>query len=161
MIRLDGASQGGFLHKLGEVAPDDVAIGMAVEAVWRPLEERTGSILDIAYFRPRGERLMARTVHGELPVAFHYTPGVGNTAFFEALRDRGVLLGSRCEACGVTYLPARIFCERCFAELTADTDAARAERSSRSRSATSASTANRSMNRRRSASSSSTTPTPC
>jgi uncharacterized OB-fold protein len=64
---------------------------------------------------------VARTVHGELPVAFHYTPGVGNTAFFEALRDRGVLLGSRCEACGVTYLPARIFCERCFAELTADT----------------------------------------
>lgn len=65
---------------------------------------------------------MARTVHGELPVAFHYTPGVGNTAFFEALRDRGVLLGSRCEPCGVTYLPARIFCERCFAELAADTE---------------------------------------
>ncbi len=54
VIRLDGASQGGFLHKLGEVAPDDVRIGMAVEAVWRPLQERTGSILDIAYFRPRG-----------------------------------------------------------------------------------------------------------
>ena len=65
---------------------------------------------------------MARTVHGELPVAFHYTPGVGNTAFFEALRDRGVLLGSRCGSCGVTYLPARIFCERCFAELAADTE---------------------------------------
>ena len=65
---------------------------------------------------------MARTVHGELPVAFHYTPGVGNTAFFEALRDRGVLLGSRCSACNCTYLPARIFCERCFAELQADTE---------------------------------------
>jgi len=65
---------------------------------------------------------MARTVHGELPVSFHYTPGVGNSAFFEALRDRGVLLGSRCEACGITYLPARIFCERCFAELAADTE---------------------------------------
>lgn len=65
---------------------------------------------------------MARTVHGELPVTFHYTPGLGNTAFFEALRDRGVLLGSRCEACGYTYLPARVFCERCFAELQADTE---------------------------------------
>lgn len=63
---------------------------------------------------------MTRTVDGGLPVSFHYTPGVGNTAFFEALRDRGVLLGSRCEACAVTYLPARIFCERCFAELAAD-----------------------------------------
>jgi uncharacterized OB-fold protein len=65
---------------------------------------------------------MARTVDGGLPVAFHYTPGVGNTAFFEALRDRGVLIGSRCEACEFTYLPARIFCERCFAELAADTE---------------------------------------
>jgi uncharacterized OB-fold protein len=55
VIRLDGASSGGFLHMLGEVAPDDVRIGMAVEAVWHPLEERTGSILDIAYFRPRGD----------------------------------------------------------------------------------------------------------
>ena len=65
---------------------------------------------------------MARTVRGELPVAFHYTPGLGNTAFFEALRDRGVLLGSRCDACDYTYLPARVFCERCFAELKADTE---------------------------------------
>ncbi|MGZ5301168.1 MAG: Zn-ribbon domain-containing OB-fold protein [Actinomycetota bacterium] len=65
---------------------------------------------------------MARTVDGELPVSFHYTPGVGNTAFFEALRDRGVLLGSHCATCDFTYLPARIFCERCFAELAADTE---------------------------------------
>jgi uncharacterized OB-fold protein len=56
-------------------------------------------------------------IPGELSVSFRYTPGVGNTAFFEALRDRGVFLGSRCDNCGVTYLPARIFCERCLAEL--------------------------------------------
>jgi uncharacterized OB-fold protein len=56
-------------------------------------------------------------IPGELSVSFRYTPGVGNTAFFEALRDRGVFLGSRCEACGITYVPARIFCERCLAEL--------------------------------------------
>jgi uncharacterized OB-fold protein len=60
---------------------------------------------------------MSRTIHGDLPVRFRYTPGVANTSFFEALRDRGVLLGSRCEACAVTYVPARMFCERCFAEL--------------------------------------------
>jgi uncharacterized OB-fold protein len=57
-----------------------------------------------------------------MPVAFRYTPGVGNTDFFEALRDRGVFLGSRCEHCGVTYLPARIFCERCLASLSPDTE---------------------------------------
>jgi uncharacterized OB-fold protein len=56
-------------------------------------------------------------IPGELSVSFRYTPGVGNTAFFEALRDRGVFLGSRCDVCGVTYVPARIFCERCLAEL--------------------------------------------
>jgi uncharacterized OB-fold protein len=61
-----------------------------------------------------------RRIEGELPVAFRYTPGVGNTAFFEALRDRGTFLGSRCADCGVTYVPARIFCERCLAELVPD-----------------------------------------
>jgi uncharacterized protein len=65
---------------------------------------------------------MAGKIRGGLPVSFRYTPGVGNTAFFEALRDRGVLLGSRCSSCGVTYLPARIFCERCMAELSSDTE---------------------------------------
>jgi acetyl-CoA C-acetyltransferase len=54
VIRLDGTSEGGFLHMLGEVSPDDVTIGMEVEAVWKPVAERTGSILDIAYFKPRG-----------------------------------------------------------------------------------------------------------
>jgi uncharacterized OB-fold protein len=53
-------------------------------------------------------------------VRHRYTPGVAGTAFFTALRDRGVLLGSRCEACSYTYVPARLFCERCFAELAAD-----------------------------------------
>jgi uncharacterized OB-fold protein len=56
-------------------------------------------------------------IPGELSVSFRYTPGVGNTAFFEALRDREVFLGSRCDACGVTYVPARVFCERCLAGL--------------------------------------------
>jgi uncharacterized protein len=65
---------------------------------------------------------VSRKIEGELPVGFRYTPGVANTAFFEALRDRGVLLGSRCGSCGVTYLPARLFCERCFAELTPDVE---------------------------------------
>jgi uncharacterized OB-fold protein len=54
VIAIDG-SDGGFLHKLGEVAPEDVRIGMEVEAVWKPDEEREGSILDIAYFRPRSD----------------------------------------------------------------------------------------------------------
>ena len=54
VISIDG-SDGGFLHLLGDVAADDVRVGMAVEAVWKPVAERVGSILDIAHFRPRSE----------------------------------------------------------------------------------------------------------
>jgi uncharacterized OB-fold protein len=58
VIEIDGASRGiGIMHKLGQVDPDDLAVGMAVEAVWAPEEERTGSILDIRFFRPRQARL--------------------------------------------------------------------------------------------------------
>jgi acetyl-CoA C-acetyltransferase len=53
VIRIDGTSEGGFLHKLGEVEPADVRSGMQVEALWKDPGERQGSILDIAYFRPR------------------------------------------------------------------------------------------------------------
>jgi len=59
---------------------------------------------------------------GGMPVAHRYTPGIGGEAFFTALRDRGALLGSRCASCAYTYVPARLFCERCFAELNADTE---------------------------------------
>lgn len=59
---------------------------------------------------------------GEFPVAHRYTPGVAGEAFLTALRDRGAVLGSRCEQCAYTYVPARLFCERCFAELAADVE---------------------------------------
>lgn len=62
----------------------------------------------------------ARRWDGELPVAHRYTPGVAGELFFAALRDRGVILGSRCRQCEFTYVPARLFCERCFSELNPD-----------------------------------------
>ena len=61
VIEIDGASPGmGIMHLLGEVGDDldtilaRVKIGMVVEAVWKPQEEREGSITDIRYFRPVG-----------------------------------------------------------------------------------------------------------
>jgi uncharacterized OB-fold protein len=50
-VRLAGAD-GGLIHFLGEVAPDEIYIGQPVEAVFKPQAEREGSILDIRYFRP-------------------------------------------------------------------------------------------------------------
>jgi hypothetical protein len=51
VVSIDG-SDGGLLHMLGEVDPEEVRIGMEVEAVWKPVGERIGSILDIDHFRP-------------------------------------------------------------------------------------------------------------
>lgn len=49
VIRLDGASTD-LVHMLGEVDLEELAIGMRVKAVFS--EKRTGSILDIKYFKP-------------------------------------------------------------------------------------------------------------
>jgi hypothetical protein len=58
VIEIDGASPGiGIMHKLGEVDPDAVRVGLEVEAVWKPEGKREGSILDIEYFRPRDPNL--------------------------------------------------------------------------------------------------------
>ncbi|HET9723404.1 MAG TPA: Zn-ribbon domain-containing OB-fold protein [Actinomycetota bacterium] len=59
---------------------------------------------------------------GSIPVGHRYTPGRAGEVFFTALRDGGVLLGARCSHCDLVYAPARAFCERCFSELTPDTE---------------------------------------
>lgn len=43
---------GGLVHFLGEIEPDQVAIGLPVEAVFKPAAERQGSITDILHFKP-------------------------------------------------------------------------------------------------------------
>ena len=54
VINIDGASElMGFLHLLSDVQEKDIRIGMKVQAVWKPAEERVGSILDIKYFKPK------------------------------------------------------------------------------------------------------------
>lgn len=51
VVQLDGADNG-FLHMLGGVDMEKLHIGMRVQAVFK--EERTGSLLDIRYFKPLG-----------------------------------------------------------------------------------------------------------
>lgn len=55
---------------------------------------------------------------GEIPISSLYTAGVGGQIFFKALKERGELVSTRCGNCDQVYVPARQFCERCFAELT-------------------------------------------
>jgi len=49
IIQLDGADTG-FVHILGEVDPEQLRVGMRVQAVFK--KEREGNILDIKYFKP-------------------------------------------------------------------------------------------------------------
>lgn len=51
LVRFEGC-EGGLIHRLGEIDAAQVEVGMPVEVVFRPPQEREGSILDIAHFRP-------------------------------------------------------------------------------------------------------------
>jgi uncharacterized OB-fold protein len=49
IIKMDGADTG-MVHFIGDVDPEEVKVGMRVEAVFE--DEREGNILDIKHFRP-------------------------------------------------------------------------------------------------------------
>ncbi len=56
VIEIDGASPlHGIMHMLREVDPQQVHIGMRVQAEWKPDEQREGAITDILYFKPLEE----------------------------------------------------------------------------------------------------------
>ena len=53
VIEIDGATEGcGIMHMIGGVDPKAVQVGMKVEAVSKPADEREGSITDIQHWRP-------------------------------------------------------------------------------------------------------------
>jgi len=56
-------------------------------------------------------------VYGAIPVNFAYTLGVAGERFFREIMENGRFMGTRCQRCGYTYLPPRLYCERCFAGL--------------------------------------------
>jgi uncharacterized OB-fold protein len=53
-IVLDGGPDVAFFHMLAEKDPARVKVGMAVEAVFKPPEEREGTMEDIIHFRTIG-----------------------------------------------------------------------------------------------------------
>jgi uncharacterized OB-fold protein len=52
-----------------------------------------------------------------MPVTSRYTYGLAGERFFRAIKDEGRILGTRCEKCAHTYVPATMFCERCMDRL--------------------------------------------
>lgn len=59
----------------------------------------------------------ARAWQGHIPLENLYTVGIAGERFLRALKDEGKIYGTRCAKCNVTYVPARLYCERCFAHL--------------------------------------------
>ena len=53
-----------------------------------------------------------------IEATYLYTSGVAGERFFNELKKTGKLLATECTGCGVEYLPPRIYCERCFADLS-------------------------------------------
>ena len=43
---------GGIIHRIGEIKPEEIYIGMKVAALLKSKSKRTGSIHDILYFKP-------------------------------------------------------------------------------------------------------------
>lgn len=54
---------------------------------------------------------------GDMPITSRYSAGIAGERFFRAIKDEARILGTHCAACDLVYVPATIFCERCFADL--------------------------------------------
>ncbi len=53
---------------------------------------------------------------GAISLEYRYTAGVAGERFLNGLKA-GRLLAAHCDRCGVTYLPPRMYCERCLSGL--------------------------------------------
>ncbi|MFX0078789.1 MAG: Zn-ribbon domain-containing OB-fold protein [Candidatus Hermodarchaeota archaeon] len=54
---------------------------------------------------------------GHMECDYVYTAGVAGERFYLALREDAKLLATRCDKCNITYMPPRMYCDKCFAEL--------------------------------------------
>jgi uncharacterized OB-fold protein len=54
---------------------------------------------------------------GTMPITSRYTAGIAGERFFREIKDNARIVGTVCKECDLVYVPARLFCERCFAEL--------------------------------------------
>ncbi len=139
VIAIDGgADQMGICHMIGECKPEDVKVGMRLKAVWKPEEERTGTVTDIKYFRPlkKGDEIgvpvqikpteldstTAKAFDGRIPLGYVYTTGMGGERFYQDLAT-GKLSGTWCDSCEAVHVPPAGFCEFDMEMLDPQTDA--------------------------------------
>lgn len=54
---------------------------------------------------------------GHMETDYVYTHGIAGERFFKEIKEKARIMGTRCKRCGVVYVPARMYCERCFEKL--------------------------------------------
>lgn len=59
---------------------------------------------------------------GDMEADYIYTAGIAGERFYTTLRDEAKLLATRCGKCNITFMPPRMYCDKCFAELTKFTE---------------------------------------
>ena len=63
------------------------------------------------------EGLEPVVVRQDLQVPYRYSIGATTSRFFIEIRDHRKIMGIRCPACNVVYVPPRTTCGRCFSQL--------------------------------------------
>lgn len=54
---------------------------------------------------------------GGMEVDYLYTLGVAGERFFKEIKENGRIMGAKCRRCGITFVPPKMYCERCFEKL--------------------------------------------
>jgi uncharacterized OB-fold protein len=55
---------------------------------------------------------------GSIPLEYRYTAGVAGQRFLSSLKERGRIICSRCRRCGERRVPPRLYCIKCYSEIT-------------------------------------------
>jgi uncharacterized OB-fold protein len=58
-----------------------------------------------------------RSWRDQIPFHYVYTAGVAGERFLRGLQDEKIL-AAKCASCGRKYLPPKMYCVNCFAEIT-------------------------------------------
>ena len=54
---------------------------------------------------------------GSINLEYKYTAGIAGERFFREIKEHGRIMATRCTSCKLTFLPPRLYCERCFRKL--------------------------------------------
>lgn len=54
---------------------------------------------------------------GDMEADYIYTLGKAGERFFKEIKNNGRIMGVKCPCCNVVYVPARMYCEKCFTRL--------------------------------------------